>query len=94
MSVHEHRNGVPINSCLCLPSLIVLSGVILSNKPLDHKRYQGYLVEDFMVHYVLYSSTRHTPSGLLLSNPGNIPQRSSYYLSGLRQQWGKLAALA
>src|SRR4029077_13707344 len=30
-----------------------------------------------MVYYVLYSSTRHTPSGLLLSNPGNIPLRSS-----------------
>jgi hypothetical protein len=34
----------------------------LSNKPLDHKRYQGYLVEDFMVYYVLYSSTRHKPA--------------------------------
>jgi hypothetical protein len=32
-----------------------------------------------MVYYVLYSSTRHTPSGLLLSNPGNIPQRSSLF---------------
>src|SRR4029077_7114996 len=55
---------------------------ILSNKPLDHKRYQGYLVEDFMVYYVLYSSTRHTPSGLLLSNPGNIPLRSSLLTGG------------
>jgi hypothetical protein len=30
----------------------------VSNKPLDHKRYRGYLVEDFMVYYVLYSLTR------------------------------------
>jgi hypothetical protein len=68
--------------------------LIVSNKPLDHKRYQGYLVEDFMVYYVLYSSTRQIAGHRRAQSPAFPPLPMLFYLDIIEETYNKGPHLA